>query len=150
MQWLAEHVFGGGELSDLEWSFVGEARSKTLGAKAKFPASSMSWEWAEVAAWTRRQRNMASDFQRPSGMMASVPTLAQSRTVVPPGNRERAVTLVARVPMSVSCALAACWMALVMWVDLAGVGWLIGGCRFCVVCVCVVVWALSCLRRLVT
>ena len=65
------------------------ARSKTLGVKAKFPALSMSWEWVEVVAWTRRHRNMASDFQRPSSMMASVPTFAQSRAAAPPSRKDR-------------------------------------------------------------
>ena len=80
-------------------------------------------------------------------MMASVPTLAQSRAAAPPGFEERAVTFVVRMPVLVSCALAACWIALVMWVDLAGVGRLMDGCQFCVVCMGVEGWALWCLRR---
>ena len=39
-------------------------------------------------------------------------------------------------------------MALVMQADLAGVGWLVDGCWFCMVWMGVVGWALLCLRRL--
>ena len=39
----------------------------------------------------------------------------------PPGRKERAVTFLARMPVVGSCTLAAWWIALVTWVDLAGV-----------------------------
>ena len=60
----------------------------------------------------------------------SVPALAQRRAVAPPGHKERAVTFLARMLVLASCTLAACWMALVTQVDLAGVGRLMDGWRF--------------------
>ena len=87
----------------------------------------MSWEWAEVVAWTRRHRNMASDFQRPSSTIALVLTLAQSKAMALPGRKDQAVTFLARMPVLASCTLATCWMALVTQVDLAGEGRLMDG-----------------------
>ena len=74
VQDLVAQVFSSGKLGNFKRSLSGRpARSKTLGVK--FPASSMSWEWAEVVAWTRRCRNMALDFQRPSSMMRAADKL---------------------------------------------------------------------------
>ena len=84
---------------------------------------------------------MALDFQQPSSMMASVPTLAQSRAVAPPGRKERAVTFLARTPVVGSCTLATCWIALVTYVDLAGVGLFTDRWRFWIVWIGVVGWA---------
>ena len=57
---------------------------------------------------------MASDFQRPSSMMASEPTLAQSRAVAPPGRSERAEMSLGEMPVSCSSEAAACRRAFVM------------------------------------
>ena len=41
--------------------------------------------------WARRHRSMESDFQRPTSLMASLSTPAQSRAMAPPGRTERAL-----------------------------------------------------------
>ena len=57
---------------------------------------------------------MASDFQRPSSMMESVPALAQRRAVAPPGRKERADSSEGAMPVWRSRDAAAWRRALVM------------------------------------
>lgn len=58
---------------------------------------------------------MASDFQRPSSMMASLSMLAQSRAVAPPGRRERALMSFGSMPVEACRRLAEWRRALVTY-----------------------------------
>ena len=58
---------------------------------------------------------MASDCQRPSSLMMSGSTSAQSSAVAPPGRRERAEMSLAEMPVVCSSSSAAWRRALVTW-----------------------------------